>query len=259
MNVTIINDCRDANALGRQTTRTEALLNCAITFIGVANDLEAAGNIIDIVDALDENEGIILVNVAPRNGKAKKWHNGTPFGYFRYKNILVLASVDGYTLSLVKKFGLIDHINVLEIPQTLEQLIKAGALREELRDQITRTQFRSYDYLPRVAAYLATGKELEGERLDINDIADVPNTVWWIDNFGNCKTTLIHEDIKQAESIDLSGVHVPYYSRLKDVPDREMGIISGSSGIDNRRFLEIVVQGRSAHDALGLVVGDKIL
>ncbi len=55
MNITIINDCRDANAIGRQTARTSSLLNGPVSFIGVASDIQAAGNIIDILDALEEN------------------------------------------------------------------------------------------------------------------------------------------------------------------------------------------------------------
>ncbi|MBI1839007.1 MAG: hypothetical protein HYR95_01760, partial [Candidatus Colwellbacteria bacterium] len=103
MNITIINDCRDANAAGRQAARAATLLGGTVAFIGVTNDLEASGNLIDALDAIEGKGGIVLVNVAPRNGTAKKWENGTPFGYFWYKETLVLASVDGLTLSLVKK------------------------------------------------------------------------------------------------------------------------------------------------------------
>ena len=71
MNITIINDCRDANAVGRQIARATSLLGGSVSFIGVSSDLQASGNIIDVLDALEENPGIVLVNVAPRNGKAK--------------------------------------------------------------------------------------------------------------------------------------------------------------------------------------------
>lgn len=46
-------------------------MNSPVSFVGVTNDIQAAGNIIDILDAIEKNSGIILVNVAPRNGKAK--------------------------------------------------------------------------------------------------------------------------------------------------------------------------------------------
>lgn len=92
MNITIINDCKDANAVGRIVARTNSILSCPVVFIGVTSEIQAAGNIIDILDAIGENTGIMLVNVAPRNGAAKKWTNGTPFGYFWYKKCLLFLA-----------------------------------------------------------------------------------------------------------------------------------------------------------------------
>ena len=259
MNITIINDCRDANAVGRQTARATSLLGGSASFIGVSSDLQASGNLIDVLDALEENPGIVLVNVAPRNGKAKKWKNGTPFGYFQYKKILVLASVDGLTLSLVKKFKLTKFITILDIPKTLNQLIAGGALSKELRDSITRTQFRSYDFLPRVAAFLASGKKLQGTKLHIKDIHNAPPAIWWIDNFGNCKTTLLHEELKDQNRFSTKFSKLSYFARLKDVPDKTPAIISGSSGLGEKRFLEIIVQGGSAEKEFDISVGDVII
>ena len=195
MQTIIINDCRDGNAVGRQVARAGALIGGgAVSVVGVGSDLEAAGNLIDSLDAFEGNSGVILVNVAPRHGSAKRWENGTPFGYFRYRRVLVVASVDGLTLSLVKKLRLAESVCVLPVPETVEQLMAAGALTEELHDAIRHTQFRSYDYLPRIAAFLSQGWTLSGEELSMNDIADAPPAVWWIDNFGNCKTTLLEEE-----------------------------------------------------------------
>lgn len=259
MNITIINDCRDANAIGRQVARTSSFFGGPVSFIGVVNDIQAAGNIIDVLDALEESPGIILVNVAPRNGKAKKWSNGTPFGYFWYKKILLLASIDGFTLSLVKKFKLTEFITVLDIPKTLDQLIAGGVLSKELEDSIMKTQFRSYDFLPRAAAFLANGKQLQGAKLHIKDIPDAPPVVWWIDNFGNCKTTLLHDDAKYLNCFLTKFNNLSCFSRLKDVPDKTPAIISGSSGLGEKRFLEIVVQGGSAEKQFNISVGDVIV
>ena len=178
MNITIINDCQDANAAGRQITRATLLLGGSASFIGVASDLEAAGNLVDTLDAFEGYPGAILVNVAPRNGKARRWRNGTPFGYFWYKKVLILASVDGFTLSFVKRLQLTKCITVLDDPKALDQLITGGALSKELSNLIERTQFRSYDFLPRIAAFLIQGKHLEGNPLNINDIPDAPGVVW---------------------------------------------------------------------------------
>ena len=134
MHITIINDCKDANAAGRQMARAAGLIEAPVSFVGVSSDLEAAGNLIDMLDAYGDSAGILLVNVAPRNGKAKKWQNGTPFGYFWYKKILVLSSIDGLTLSLVKKLQLVDSINVLDIPMAEVTRQYLGYI-EQIRNQ----------------------------------------------------------------------------------------------------------------------------
>ncbi len=258
MNITIINDCRDANAAGRQVTRASALMNSPVSFVGVSNDLEAAGNLIDTLDAYEEAPGTILVNVAPRNGKAKKWQNGTPFGYFWYKNILVVASIDGFTLSLVKKLGLVDHINVLDIPTTVDQFISEKIITESVGKHIKDTQFRSYDFVPRITAYLQKYKDAKSEKHPIEDFADAPPAIWWVDNFGNCKTTLLQKEISNYSPIDEKVKKLDYFERLKDVPDKTVALITGSSGLGDNRFLEIVAQGESAAKLLNLSSGDTV-
>lgn len=258
MNITIINDCRDANAAGRQIARAASLTGGHASFVGVKNDLEAAGSLIDILDAYGESNGAVLVNVAPRHGKAKKWPNGTPFGYFWYKNILVVASVDGLTLSLVKKFGLIDVVNVMDIPTVMDKFVRENMLSKSLGDHIINTQFRSYDFLPRVAAYLLKNKNVESERYEIKNVDDAPAAVWWVDNFGNCKTTLLLKEIQEGGGVSLESGRVDYFQRLKDVPDHIKAVITGSSGLGDDRFLEIVVQGESAEKSLNLSSGDQV-
>src|SRR5438132_688008 len=120
MYITIINDCNDSNAAGRQQTRIAALFGIQPSFISVGGDLnagselEAAGSLIDCLDAAGDAKGIILCNVAPRSNAGKKWFNGTPFGYFSYKQTLVLSTVAGHTLSLVKKLGITQEISAIE-------------------------------------------------------------------------------------------------------------------------------------------------
>lgn len=252
MHTTIINDCRDDNAAARQTARASTLIGGTTSFVGVARDLEAAGNLIDVLDAVEDRESVVLVNVAPRDGKAKKWKNGTPFGYFRYKNTLVVASIDGLTLSLVKKLGLADEIAVLDIDTTLDALVAAEVLTREHSEALKTTQFRSFDFVPRAAAALARGIALPFEAQPIAEVLDAPRAVWWVDNFGNCKTTLFEhecEELKEPFSL------LPRYERLKDVEDGEVALITGSSGIEERRFVEIVCQGGSAAEKLNLGVG----
>lgn len=249
MFVTIINDCQDDNAFGRQLTKASALISGNVISVGVKNDLEAAGNLIDILDAAEGQEGVILVNVAPRHGAAKKWPNGTPFGYFFYKKTLVVSSIDGLTLSLVKKLGLVESINLLDIPTVINYLTEHHSISAEEVDHIEHTQFRSLEFIPRVAKWLLIDQiELPYESYSINEIPECPNAVWWIDNFGNCKTTLLPTDVdfESGKKVELIVGKYPCFLRLKDVPDDgSSALIIGSSGLDDRRFLELVIQGKS--------------
>lgn len=260
MIATIINDCRDANAQGRQTTRLASLLGVLVNFIGVSDDLEAAGSIIDLLDALEDRPGLILVNVAPRDHAAKKWANGTPFGFFKYKNAFVVTTIDGHVLSLVKKFQLIEVIEVMDIPAVVKTLAREGVIGENLEGFISESQFRSFDFLPRIGAFLAQGGNVPTTKLNINEIPDAPHAVWFIDNFGNCKITALLDEI----NIETSGLvnttigNIPFVSQLKAVGDDQSAIIVGSSGFGKKRFLEIVVQGGSASQIHALSQGDIV-
>lgn len=249
MFLTIITDCQDGNARARQETRYSVLFPQVNTsFIGVSSDLEAAGNLIDVLDAAGDNEGIIAVNVAPRHKAAKKWPNGTPFGYFWYNKILVVCTIDGEVLSLLKKFGIGDHVNVTDI----RTVLSFAEYPAEVVEHAATSQFRSFDYLPRLARIVWDKKEAPSEKLSFADVVDAPAGVWWIDSFGNCKTTLLAEDVQfehgAEREIILNGLAIKAtcYRQLRDVPDYQTGLTLGSSGYKTRRFLELVVQGTSA-------------
>jgi len=231
MHITIINDCADANAAARQTTRVASLFSCGVSYIGVKNDLEAAGNIVDILDAFGKREGVILVNVAPRSGSAKKWENGTPFGYFWYENTLVVSTIDGHTLSLVKKFKLAKQVNVFDIPTALQALIDEGELTEGEQIKISESQFRSFDFLPLAAYYIHKGYQLPTAIFDIAQVEDIEPAFWWVDNFGNGKTTITQNEVtyKEGESITTNIGIFPFHKRLCDVPDDHVAFVVGSS------------------------------
>ena len=256
MTTIIITDCRDDNAMGRQIARATTLLPFPATLVGVSNDLEAAGNLIDVLDALDGKPAVVLVNVAPRHDEAKKWENGTPFGYFWHQETLVVASIDGHALSLVKQLKLVDAINVMDIPTALDEMVAKEFLAPELKDYIVSTQFRSFEFVPRAAAYIWQYKSIVSTPLAMTEIPDAGKAVWWVDNFGNCKTTMLASS--EAQLINgapffLSIGQFPYYARLKDVPNGEIAVIAGSSGLGTQRFLEVVVQGGNASMDLGLI------
>lgn len=258
MFVTIINDCRDADAISRISTRCSVLFNCTVNTVGVENynELEAAGILIDTLDASEGKQGVVLVNSAPRHKNQNKNSNGSKFGYFWYQDTLVVSTIDEYTLSLVKKLKLTDQIHVLHIPQVLDYAVEHGLLKSELKEHIINTQFRSFDFQPRAAKWIFDKIDLPSEALPINEIPDAPTAIWYFDNFGNAKTTLLNNEISSIGLLQVAYMkpqqlsQLPYYPHLKDVPQGQCAIITGSSGIGDKRFLEIVVQGGRAEDKL---------
>lgn len=252
MNTIIINDCRDSNAAGRQAVRATALLGGPVTFVGVGSDLEAAGTIIDALDALTGQAGVILANVAPRSGHARRWGNGTPFGYTWIGQTLLVASVDGLTWSLIKKLKLTDTIQVIDAAGAVQKLSHIQVITPEERDRMLTTQFRSYDFLPRVASTLLRHEVVPSQSLPIANIPDAPLAVWWVDNFGNCKTTLLPRELALDTDGDVSTPWrgLRHYSHLSDAPDGELALVTGSSGFGQDRFVELVVNGGRAADAL---------
>ncbi len=79
MFITIITDHNGDNAKGRQTSRCAALMGVTPSFLGidvglsVADELECAGNLIDMLDAILKQKGIIIANVVTLGGTGKKY------------------------------------------------------------------------------------------------------------------------------------------------------------------------------------------
>jgi hypothetical protein len=260
MHVTIINDCGDENAAARQIARTALLLDANVGFVAVPsfNELAAAGNLIDVLDAHADKKSAVLVNVAPRHGGGRAWSNGTPFCYFHIGHTLVVSTFGGTTLSLVKKLGLVDRVHMLDVHSTVEKMAREHVLTHEQSKAIAQSQFRSFDFVPRVAAYLLHENEVPATLVSLADVPDAPRAVWWVDNFGNVKTTLLPDEIgfAQGKTVGFGGRELQCHERLSSVPDGTPALIIGSSGLGAHRFLEVVVQGKHASDMLGLAVGD---
>lgn len=264
MYITIINDCCDPGTMNRQVVRMATLfphVHISPVAVDSYSDLEAAGLLIDTLDASIGENGIILVNIAPRHGKAKKWPNGTPFGHIAVGNTHIFSTVDGVTLSLIHKYGLADNVEVYDIPTVLDSVIAQDKLDPSMREVIINTQFRSYEFLPRVSKWYMDGVELPYEKHALSDFLPSPLAVWCIDNFGNCKTTAWSADIGHdpGKKVKTQFGEIMCYARLKDVPDGEPGLTIGSSGLDSRRFVELVVQGKSAAEHFGVKVGTPLL
>lgn len=263
MYLTIINDCHDPLTMNRQVVRAATLFpGVQISPVGVGNyaDLEAAGIIIDTLDGALGKPGIILANVAPRHGKAKKWENGTPFGHIQIGDTHLFTTVDGATLSLLHKYALAESIEVYDIPTVVRSQIESGKLEAHLEAHIINTQFRSFEFLPRVARWYLDGDQLPFTLHPLSDFLAAPKAIWYVDNFGNCKTTLWANDFafEPGQMVDTKFGSLKCYARLKDVPNHEPALIVGSSGYQDRRFIELVVQGKSASAHFAAKVGDLL-
>lgn len=235
-NIVFITDCTDPNAMSRVQSRITSLIPKSFIPVPVGNDLAAAGNLIDQIDAAGSTQALICVNAAPRD--TGEHENGCPFGYFQvskeYGESIVISSIGGYTLSLVKKFGLADTIDVLS-PDVFEEL---GISEKRL------TQFRSYELIPKLARALLDGKKLAIEKITMDKIPDPPVRAWYVDNFGNCKLTLCQDEADRITYMRIKSLE--RYPHLSAVPKKKAGIIVGSSGLGGKRFLEIVVNGGDA-------------
>jgi S-adenosylmethionine hydrolase len=143
----------------------------------------------------------------------------------------------------------------------MHSLYEQKIISKELVDHVMHTQFRSFEFLPRVASWLTEGQEIPFEKYDLKEVPDAPHAIWWIDNFGNVKTTLFPEevDFKAGNKVILKkDLELTCYNRLKDVPEKKPALIIGSSGLGDKRFLEIVVQGVSAQNHFKLKPGQEI-
>lgn len=114
------------------------------------------------------------------------------------------------------------------------------------------SQFRSRDLYSRVSAHLMDEMEDEMELVEehtniIPGLQD--NYIGHIDNYGNIKTTLTHEEMKgkyqlgEEIPINLNGVSkkAKYVSNLFGGTPGELVIYPGSSGVKDNPFIEISV------------------
>ena len=281
--IAYITDCRDENGKGRLKARLTGLFpGCSVQFVGVSTDYEAALNLVDIVDAYDGRPGIILANVARREGleRKSKWPNGPPFAWLQLGNIDIFTTVDGYVVSLLQRMlGRDLKLFVYDIPATVPHM----GLSAERQAQVINTQFRSFDYLPLLAAQLLGYASLPVTSV-ISEIPNMPLAFFVLTLSGTSKQThcqrmwactmerwhqalswrsesMMHVQAKGGRSASVgfrNVLHLPFYNRLKDIPDGQVALTIGSSGLGSKRFLEIMQQGASAASTLALQSGINI-
>ena len=264
MFVTIINDCNDPNESARQLTRANVLFNCPANALrlGVYSDIQSAGNLIDVLDASEGQKGVVIVNVAPRFGAAKRWSNGVPFGYFKHKETVVVMTVNPEIQKLLWKMKIINEIFVTEISEVIDTLIDHELVEAAKRQYLIDTQFRSLEYAPKLAKLVLEEIQFPSKIMKLgSDRSEEKGKVWFIDSFGNCKTTLLRKDLIIDENgcVDTIWGKIRFYEKLKDVQNEDLGIYIGSSGIGLDRFVEITIQGGNASAGIGINIGDAIL
>ncbi|MFA5136828.1 MAG: hypothetical protein WC489_05545 [Patescibacteria group bacterium] len=114
------------------------------------------------------------------------------------------------------------------------------------------SQFRSRDLYSRISAHLMDEMEdeLELEETPANNIAGIQDFyIGHIDNHGNIKTTITHEDLKgkyelgELVPLTINGVEkkAKYTSNLFGGTPGELVLYPGSSGAKDNRYLEISV------------------
>lgn len=268
----IVTDCADDNAFGRQGVQFQRLFGVTPTMVGTSsfNGLEVGGNLVDLLDVMQnypyappDQQGVLLGNAAPRGSSVKEKHeNGTPFCYFWTGRILVATTFEEQSLALLRDCGITDSVNVVDIRQATSEAVGRSEMTAQHAEKITNSQFRSLEFLPLLAYWVIHGKEVSHVQTSLASLQSPSNRALKIDSFGNIKTTLTARDINYLEGEEFllpSGEKAIRRERLKDVPDSEIALTTGSSGYGDKRFLELIVAKGSAAERLNVHVGDEIL
>lgn len=256
---TIITDCGDDNARARIQARIATLMGATPIFIPILStspEIECAVQLVDSLDACNNTpisaavSKLVIANVAPRLGSHD---NGAPFCYFHVGNTLVVSTFSSYCLSLVRELAIADHIFLLDVVAVTEAAASGGLITSAHAHFIQNSQFRSLEFVPLVAFWLLTGQNVPAARTPI-PATPIPPYIWFIDCFGNCKTTLLPQN-PSSLTFPIGDHKLPFCTRLTDAPLKTPAVVIGSSGYSHTRFLEIVVRGGSAAAALNLAVG----
>ncbi len=272
LTVVPINDCSDGNARMRVEARLSRLLPGAtiLTTVPVQNDLEASLNILDALDAVDNpwlHSGsgllisgldpilnLIVANVAPRKGVG---NHGVGFYYARFGSTLILTTLSGYELSLLKKVGLSAKLYRLDVTEVVKWMVRSGLISKDYAHHIENSQFRSFEFLPITGLCLL--KMLDhvpthpGSWEDLPVLAD--GLVGTIDVFGNAKLTAVG---KAGFKFSLEGEPSRIFEskpNLAALNDREAGVVRGSSGFWQCRLAEFMIKGSAAAKKYGLELG----
>ncbi len=241
--IAVFTDCHDTNARARQEVRYRALLPMHdVTVYPVLSEQEAAGCIIDALDASLGVPVIIVGNVAPRGVTHDE--NGCPFSYTKVGDAIIIGTPNVF--QLLPQFGAAKSVEQTDVYRASVTYLPESEAR-----RIANSQFRSYEYLPHLASWLHAGRQVPATTVPISPSESA--FVWCVDNFGNMKTSAT--DITELSPTFRA---LPFIPRLTDVPHHTAAVTVGSSGLRDKRFLEIVISGKSAKEHFGLTVGAPV-
>lgn len=267
--VAMVSDCTDANARGRMKQRIKRLVPGAdVDFYKVRHQLEAGGNMVDAMDAMGEPPGAVLCNMAPR--LIDRGQNGSPIVFGRVRGFDVITTV--YALPLFCMF-------FDEAERDLRTL-NVKAFLESAGERPFRSQFRGLTVMPLILAHVrgAAKRPVDLDKVSVSftyPAQDISPAIWGIDEIGeqqyNVKLTMLRSELRgvsEGDTVHLrivnrkgktKNVEATFRECMEDVPVGEIGLITGSSGYRDERFLELVQSGGSVvHACGGLHVGDLI-
>jgi S-adenosylmethionine hydrolase len=213
--------------------------NAQITFVSSTPSTIHTSFLINQIVEVEERFGrpletVIFQNTDPRLQSKTKVEKaqGAKFLVIRLKSGLYLCGPNaGYDFSMVK--------------ERIDEVF-------EYKDFDKGSQFRSRDLYSRVCAHLMEAMEddLDLEEVSVDVIPDLKGFyIGHIDNFGNIKTTITHEDLKGK--VEYGGYikikigkiikKVRYVDNLFGGEVGELVIYPGSSGKKDNPYLEISV------------------
>lgn len=260
--ITHLTDCSDDEATMRLEIRTQAIFGIKPIIKPVTTGIQASGFLINAIDAAMGKPLIAMVNIARRETE-----KNPPFGFFWYgPDTLIITSISDEILSLVKKYRLTPHINLIDIPEMVEAMNRKFNLLPDQPTRILKTQFRSYEFLPLAAFFLYQRQDkLRYNLLSMEKVKELNGRVWWNDNFGNMKLTIMENEIRNGKIRDQKVAMIsptkrefPFYESLMDVPQGVTALVVGSSGLKNARLCEFVKMGGSAEEELSFLTDKEI-
>lgn len=260
---------RDQNAKMRITARLGRYFSeSKVEGFGVNNSIEASLFLLDLMDGLvnpllparsvssEKYSAGIIVNSARRKGNNN--HNIT-FGKVVVDDVLIITTLGGYELSLLKKFQILpEGIWAYDIPKVLEWAVESKLITPNYAIFLNETQFRTFELAPLLLLWESLSLSGLSDCCNtVKEIPDLNNRIVFSDIYGNLKTSEFSvypidydRDFYLKIGDEERGV-IKSYSQLSEIPDGELGLnLWGSSGFNNLRLVELNVKGGSAKDFL---------